>query len=207
MISTRKKFVLGIFSTILLGAIGSGLWDIVLKSFYTWLGRELLTFVTLGLSSVKNSIYQDIAKGLHEIPSLRIFLYLIVVIFTLCSTPVVLFFLRSFALKLRDKLDTMDNENLTKKLSIFVYILFIVQMFCISILLVRFLMLSYTNSAITHFQQSYSICRPYLGENEDKMIASRFSQIKNKDDYISVISKLELIAKKNNITLPTFYPW
>src|SRR4030043_325159 len=107
MISSKKKVLMGILLTILLGAIGSGLWDVVLKSFFNWMGRLLLTFVTLGLTSASNRIYQNVSKGLHEVPILHIFL-IIMMIFLLI--PVMLLLSKLLVPRLSDKLSKLDEQ-------------------------------------------------------------------------------------------------
>jgi len=46
-LSLWKKVVLGIVGTIVLGAFGSGLWDVGLKPVGQWLGRAILDVATL----------------------------------------------------------------------------------------------------------------------------------------------------------------
>jgi len=55
------NWVFYILLAILLGAIGSGLWETVFKRIYVLIGRLLLTVVTFGLSSARDNIYKDMA--------------------------------------------------------------------------------------------------------------------------------------------------
>ena len=65
--------VLGWFVGVLvIGALGSGLWEVLFRGIYEWGSRFLLTFLTLGLDSTRNSIYANIAQGHHEVPSLKL---------------------------------------------------------------------------------------------------------------------------------------
>ena len=57
------KVVLGIIGTIILGALGSGFWDLCLRDFFTWIGHGILSATTLGITSVRDSFYVEIAKG------------------------------------------------------------------------------------------------------------------------------------------------
>src|SRR5271167_1724021 len=68
-----KKVVFGIFATVLLGAFGSGLWEIALRPVGLWLGKAILTGATLGSAVVKDRIYVEAAKGLHEANALQLF--------------------------------------------------------------------------------------------------------------------------------------
>ncbi len=49
-----------------------------------------------------------------------------------------------------------------------------------------------------------AIVTPYLSEDEVNMFHSKFAQVKNKADYVSVINSLEEVAKKNNLEKPEF---
>lgn len=63
----KEKTVIGIIVTIILGAIGSGLWDIAIKPFFKIAARYLLKIYTFGLERFKNPIYQSISQGKVDI--------------------------------------------------------------------------------------------------------------------------------------------
>src|SRR4051794_11362648 len=71
--STRVKWIVGIIGTIVLGALGSGLWDLCLRDFFVWSGHGILTLITLGIGSVRDSNYIEIAKGRTD----RVGIYLV----------------------------------------------------------------------------------------------------------------------------------
>lgn len=71
----------------------------------------------------------------------------------------------------------------------------------------RFLMLNYVNLAITHFEQSLNIVRPYISNEREKMIVSKYSQIDEREDYVLVMKNIEEIAKQNGVQLPDFSIW
>ena len=60
------KIGLGILATILLGAIGSGVWEYLLKPFFEFGTKFILNIATLGIETFKNDIYLQIAKGFME---------------------------------------------------------------------------------------------------------------------------------------------
>lgn len=75
MNNKKVKLIIGILGTIILGAIGSGLWDLALEPALTWCGRTFFTIATLGLSQLRNEIYIDIAKGFHEALSILLVIF------------------------------------------------------------------------------------------------------------------------------------
>src|ERR1035437_392134 len=84
-LSRWKQIVLGFLGTILLGAVGSGFWELGLKPVFQWLGRILLTAVTLGSNTVRDDIYKEAGKGLHETSSLQLYWLVILSLFLMCS--------------------------------------------------------------------------------------------------------------------------
>jgi len=84
---SKKATVLSIIGLILLGALGSGLWDVFFRPVAIWIGLKLLTLATFGLESIRDSSYQSIAKGHHERPA---FLLLGTMTTFLIMTPLVL---------------------------------------------------------------------------------------------------------------------
>jgi hypothetical protein len=67
-----KKVVLGLIATIILGAVGSGLWDLAGKPATQWFGQAILTGATLGSSAIKDATYREAAKGFHEASALAL---------------------------------------------------------------------------------------------------------------------------------------
>jgi len=59
--------------TVILGALGSGAWEWMLKPIIRVASNFGLSIATLGLEKFKNSLYADIALGFHEDPSLRLY--------------------------------------------------------------------------------------------------------------------------------------
>src|SRR5260370_37201259 len=60
------KWALAILGTILLGALGSGLWDAIFRPLLPWLGELLLNVGTLGLEQLRDGIYVEVARGTYE---------------------------------------------------------------------------------------------------------------------------------------------
>ncbi len=52
--------------TLVLGALGSALWELGMEPTGEWAWHFVLTLVTLGSETLKNSIYQEAARGFHE---------------------------------------------------------------------------------------------------------------------------------------------
>ena len=70
-ISWWKK-VVGLLGVIVLGAIGSGVWDIIGRPSLGSLQRVILTIASLGVKALKDTTYLEIAKGFTEATSTRL---------------------------------------------------------------------------------------------------------------------------------------
>jgi hypothetical protein len=74
------KEITGIVSIIILGAIGTAFWEVILKPSSSWLLRKFLSATTFGLDRAKNNIYKRIASGQEESFSKFIAYYFVIMI-------------------------------------------------------------------------------------------------------------------------------
>ena len=58
------------------------------------------------------------------------------------------------------------------------------------------------NRIIVHFNQCMAITSPYLDEEQEELLRSRFASMKTKDEHTQIMADLEAVATKNEITLP-----
>ena len=223
-LSENKKmsWVLGIIGTVFLGALGSGLWNLFLEPVSLGLGRSLFSIATLGLNSLRNSVYEDIAKGLHEEPSLMLFsAFLILPFFVLSSYRGYLSGRKAAkietdalvaeiekqisdvderSIETQKRLEEERNKARQKANKVAVLALIMLAVFCFF----QMVTVRYTNSAITHFRQCLAITEPVLGEETAKDVTSRFARIKSKDDYVAVLQELYRIAATKGYKCPVF---
>ena len=71
-----RRWVLGGIGTIVLGAIGSGLWERALGPALNLFGRAILTVATLGSTAAKDQIYTTAARGYHEASDQQMLIFL-----------------------------------------------------------------------------------------------------------------------------------
>src|SRR6266536_2883145 len=188
------KIVLGILGTIVLGALGSGFWDLCLRNLLTWIGHGILSAITLGITSVRDSFYVEIAKGRTD----RIGIYLLTFAFIFFGALIGVFMRGGrFAQRLHGEMTPADYRFLRVTVGFSFLLLY-------SILLFRSISVSYTTSAIDHFEQAYAICLPFMSSFERDEIRSDFARIKTKGDYVSVLARLDRKAHEHKIDLPGF---
>ncbi|MGD1396438.1 hypothetical protein ACP6IB_26525 [Vibrio harveyi] len=87
------QWTLGIIGTVLLGALGSGLWELFLADALVFIGKGILSILSSLSSTYLDSLYKNIWKGsdysyLHEIYVLTFVTYLMMPILIIRSNRV-----------------------------------------------------------------------------------------------------------------------
>ncbi|MCW5205993.1 hypothetical protein VU08_03550 [Desulfobulbus sp. F5] len=222
MKNSTLKWILGILGTIVLGAIGSGLWSLLLEPISVWAGRTLFTIATLGLEALRTNVYVAVAKGLHEEASLAILLFLIFVSLGILGyysgrmhgrrhaereIASIVAKIKSDTLDEKDRRNRIQKELVERKDKIYAETsisttlgLICIIVFCNFQLFILF----YTNSAITHFRQCYSICEPFITEQQAKEFRSQFALVESRTDYVVLLQDICNIADKNGKKCPKF---
>jgi hypothetical protein len=218
-ISGWKKAALAIIVTIVLGAIGSGLWELALRPAALWSGKAILTVVTLGSSTVKDGIYLEAAKGYHEAGDLELFSFEVMCLFGLSGgfAGVIIgsLYVRRVITSAQDteaahnKLKSLLDEKgfITKTDYPMMWTLLLVSLLFACIQDISYLKLFQANEAYTYYSQSLTICRPYMDDQQTQIIESRYASIKSRDDYMNVTNQLAQVALANHRELPKFNPW
>jgi hypothetical protein len=191
------KITLGIVGTILLGALGSGFWDLCLHDFFTWIGHGILSLITFGFTSVRDRLYVEIAKGRND----RVGIYLLSYAFIFFGVMMGVY-MRSgaFGRKVYTEMTPQDYRSIRRILS-FPLLLFI------SVLAFRSISVTYSTGAIDHFEQAYAICLPFLPPHDRDQIRSQFAQIRSKTDYVKLLDHLNEVARANSVQIPIFSIW
>lgn len=188
--------------TVAVGAIGSGAWEWVLKPFLMGATDFGLNVATLGIRSFKDSLYKDIARGLHEESSMRIY----TAVFALL--PCFILGVVTGALRARKQAkagaEISAFHRAIKKLGKPILVLLI---FLLVFSIVQANQLAYINRAITHVHQLLAIVDPHIREEERLLYRSQFAQISSSEDYAKLTSALEAIGRSNNLRVPDFAVW
>lgn len=120
MKSKPIKIILGIIGTIVIGAIGSGLWERILSRIFDSATSSLAALFSLISKSYANSLYSDVGKGSTAILGhFAIPPYLIIWIGML-SYPIFLSFFvykrRKWFIKKAEQNPTTDVQNVPEKI-------------------------------------------------------------------------------------------
>lgn len=196
------KTIRFIVITVLLGAIGSGAWEWILKPFITGASEFGLNIATLGIRSFKDSLYQDIGRGLHEESSLRVF----TAIFAFVPCFILGAITGTLAARRRNR-NGEETSRLERAVDKIAQPMLILSIFILVFSVVQANQHVYVNRAVTHFNQLLVIAGPYMDEETRILYRSNFAQISSSDDYAKLIGNLEKICRENKLKTPRFAVW
>lgn len=209
----NKEKVIPIIGALVVGALGSGLWELI-KPLLSLLGSASLNIVTLGLDSLRDGLYAEAATMQPERAALAILSALQGI---LLAIPFVLYMRMKSRKRKPDATKPPLNasreeliaykeilEERLKTLEKKAYIVIVGLVLILTVNILMFQRLSYISKVSAHFDQLVAVAAPYVEEKDILFIKSQYAQIKTKSDYEAVILKLDDILKKNGISPPQF---
>ena len=218
---------------ILLAIVGNALWEFLVRPSLLASQDFLLNLSTLGIQAFKDSMYVDIAKGRYDRASVELLGQYMALVGGCAFFAISMLFMTTKRLrgqlnKLKEKVQSMDHadsvekivtkegllasmaddEKKLRKLDRLAYFLAFVVGTMVLANLTAGLRIKYMNAAVTNFEQTLSITKPYLTvPRKEELLRSTFSQIRNKDGYVQLIEELRGIAEKNGQHVPEFKIW
>lgn len=198
--STFVKIVLGTVLTIILGAIGSGLWERAIGPGFDAVANFVINAISRLVGTYKDSIYADVAKGFHEQSSM----FLHILVLSLLPMGYMIILIRH---PIRRKKPGENNRIRKFVRSQRGYYMLIV--ITLSIMLTFFLSqfrVTYINKVITFSEQSMHILAPYVSNDEMKDLRATYHLVQNRDDYFAFHKRLLKMSKEAGVKLPKFKP-
>jgi len=219
--------LLTLVGTILIGAIGSGLWEIGIKPSLIWSGQLALDIITFGSTAAKDNAYKAAALDQTSIPAARLYAMTI----GLFSAPLVVFLMYEFGMspnRIRrialsnsttEEHHTFDErlsriEEITeqlkgyrKRLAIVRRSLLVILGVLIGFVFVRHMIHNQSLLIWRSFNADLKQCAPYLTPDEEELIEAQFAAIQTKKDYSKILGEFAKIADKNHIVLHSTSLW
>lgn len=214
------KIAFGIIGTIILGAIGSGVWERFLSPLLDSAASMLASLFSLISKSYADSLYSEVGKGSTSILGHFVIVPYLLIWFAIFLYPIVLTSLLFKKLKriksihvvqknetsntqlLNDEKKSLSAAEKQKKVKPFLYLNYIIVFSFAIVILSRITKDAYTYDVVVYIEQSIEIISPYISESELKQIKSQFRQIDNRYKFQSFNSMLTQLAAKNKIILP-----
>ena len=196
-ISTFLKVLIGVVATILIGAIGSGVWEKLLSPFLDYSYRFVVDLIDGFSSDYKNTVYKRAALGFHETYSLRV-----MSVFTVLFMALLFIFPTFFTMRSSSQYK-QSSEPFRRKVKLIMLIFAIASSVGMSFIMQQH---HIANSTITHVIRSSDILRPYIGETDYRKLLSDFYQIKTAEEFYLLNQKIVELGKKHNVKLTEINP-
>lgn len=205
--STLKKFI-SFLGLLLIGAIGSGLWDIFLKDLFYKIGNVFVDGISFFYSDYVNSLYENVGRNssvFNILPGL-------VIITLIIGTPLI--FVIWLMLKYRDP-DLEEEEKTNKSDTQTKFVRYILKsrriLIIVTILMSLYNSITYTNLLIkeittlrarNYIEIVSEIIHPIITEEEYLKLRSNFRQIDNIEKFENTLNQIISYAKNDSIVLP-----
>ena len=205
--TTKWKWIAGISGTIILGALGSGLWSVVFAPLGSTLIKGILSLVTLGVSSARDSVYASASRGYAEHPSVLLLGFFGAVVVMLPIAWIALMIVVWRRERELPNLSEAEFERRRLRARRVTRIILPVNALLGSIIFVQILLAGYTNTVISRFHQSLTIATPYISQEERNTFLARFAKVRTRQDFISVFTDLNATLVSHGETKSEFSPW
>lgn len=213
-----QHWVATIIITILLGAVGSGLWDAALKPYGAKFTNFLYSVVTFNLKKTRDRDYESAAMGHHELPSLYILLFLLLIMIVPLFIGPSLYFISSKFPEISAvegsecKSSASEERKACLRLAIksnaetALLYLTIPSIFLSLIIFRKFHSINKSNLIVTYFYQSLKSIRPLIDENKYNIYEQQFSLMRTEEDFNKLIAEIHECMLKNNLSSPNYKP-
>jgi len=194
-IRTALKVLAGFLGAILIGAIGSGVWERILSPFLTWISSLVTDGISALSSEYANSIYSSAARPPDSGSAIAIVLLILLLVFT----GMLGFALRS---KRDNSVIRFVHDTIVEAWSGWRGILG-------TCALIAFVLFQLAQAAAVTEVRRYSltqlaIVRPYIGESSHKFLYSEFLQVKSKQDFEKFLEKMYGLAEEAGFQVEKF---
>ena len=205
-ILTSRRVIVTILGTLLLGAAGSGLWDIVFKPSLTKGGRLILTVLTLGSDRIRDLAYESAALDPTPVSSLVMVIQLSAIPFLIAIT---VGFVEFGAPRLRLKLESKivsdqssgksdPRQRFSRRMAVFIIVWSVI-----------FGIFTYTSAKVLNqsiliwrtFHADLAICAPVLSQEQQKLFSARFASMRTRAEYKEIHEDLAGVASSAGLKL------
>jgi len=194
--TTMKKAIkifLTLLGTLVLGALGSGLWERVFSRCFDWLVTTSVNMMSRLVANYQDSIYADVSNGFNEYSAVFVHILILMLLPTMY-----------FYIWVRHPLSKQTSDNHVRE---FIrsrrgyYTLGFVTLSLFVTFAISSFKILYTNRIVTHSLKSIDMIAPHLTELEQRRLMAEFRSIVTKKDYDTFATHLASLAKTNGVVL------
>jgi cation transport ATPase len=182
------KTLKGIFITIILGAIGSGLWELFLGDFILWLASGFVYVSSFLFDSYLDFLYRKVGYG-HKASSVSAIPYLLVM-------GLVVAYIWGFYFKSRSQKPIKAQE----------YPLVFACVIATVLIASNVIRDFHTQATAQHIERSIEILAPHVGQEESLMERSLYRSIYNYSSFVKAYERIKLKAVEHKVNLPDYKP-
>lgn len=204
--------IFGIIGALFLGALGSGLWDLILRDIIVGLGNVTLTLISMVWGGYVDLLHQDIGKLHGDLLSIPVFTLLIVfqLFVPWIITMGALRYLSQQHKNITEgkKSKPLSKEELLMQVNFYRKIILRALVPLVVIVTILFPVLAwqitYTRNAANWGERSIEILLPYVTAEEHNKLRSDLRAIENAEQFYALERQLLDTAAKASIKLPPF---
>lgn len=220
-----KKFpwrhpVVLLLGTIVIGALGSGAWDIFVKPLLYLAYSVVLSVITLGSQSLRDSMYASAALDQTAAPAAYLYMMFImswVSVFTLLASA-------EFGLapwQIVDRLrrgrvleseqgeqeSTELPEDRKRLFTRIRRIFLVITGIAVGVMFSRAIIQDHTLLIWRSFHGDMRQCAPYLSSDQEELLYSEYAKMRSKADFETILSELRSVAVEHKLTLHSERLW
>jgi hypothetical protein len=188
------KILLSLLCAIVIGAIGSGLWERVLSHWYDGLINASVNMMSFLVSTYRDSIYKDVSDGFHEYSAVFVHAMVLMIL------PVLYFIIWLRHPESKPTIGHPVREFIRSRRGY--YTIGIVTLSLFATFAISSFKIMYTNRIVTHSLKTIDIVAPYVSEQENRQLLATFRSITTKQDYDDFAERVSSIAQTNSVVLP-----
>jgi hypothetical protein len=199
-----SRIFVGAIATILLGAVGSGMWELIFHPDVDWFSKGLSALS----QHLDDEVFESAALDPRPIGSL-------IILFLVVQVPLwiaIFIFAKEFGSSFLERLFDSSNDLSNKDKRSSIEKLYRIKRFfgivCIILSIGLFLAartgFSVANQAVLIwrvFHANLARCAPYISTEQKELFIARFHSLQNRQQYEALEAELEMIAAKYKVRL------
>lgn len=215
------KWIIRILGIVLLGAIGSGVWQIVGAPVVTFISELIISSINLLVGTYKDSIYSNASKGFRESSATALYVLFFVL-------PPLIYLSYSFgkgygkraakkeiqniekesANKHDDELEQLEyrRRKLQERLITLKRIRFAPILLLLVVALIAASQISYTNRIVTYVENTLDRLAPYENAMSILRLRAQFREVSTAEDYYLLYDLLESKLKEHGLESKSIEP-
>ena len=186
------SWVVGTLGVIILGAIGSGVWQLLGEPIVDSIVKFIVNSMDLMFSTYKDSIYSKASLGFHESSSNNIYaLFLLLISFI----PISFLLGRTLGKASSD----ISSEVVNKRRGFLKVVMVVNIVLMVSMALNIVTRINYLSSVILYVEVSLDRLAPYESSKKLAELKAQFREVSTAEEYYQLYNDIEGLLKSNGL--------